>query len=75
MAELSLRPGTSGTLNRTWPDHPCVTVMWSHKIITTRLKALERLLVFIVPSLQLAFLASLDTPATGENAMPRIGHA
>jgi len=53
MAELSLRPGTSRMLNRAWPDHPCVAVTWHCKIITTQLKALERLLVFIVPSLQL----------------------
>jgi len=51
-AELSVRPGTSGMLNRAWPDHPCVTVTCTYKIINTRFKALERLLVFIVPSLQ-----------------------
>jgi len=59
MVELSLRPGTSGTLNRAWPDHPCVAVTWPHEIVTTRLKALERLPFFIFLSLQFAFLDSL----------------
>jgi len=74
MAELSLRPGTSGTLNRAWPDHPCVAVMRRHKIVTMQSKVPERLLVFIVPSLLDASIPQLTWHVVmGEHAMPQIG--
>jgi len=45
MAERSLRPGTSGMLNRTWPDHLCVTIRGIARLRPCDSKALERLQV------------------------------
>jgi len=45
MAEWSLRPGTSGTLNRAWPDHPCVTIHGIARLQPCDSKALEQLQV------------------------------
>jgi len=44
-AERSLRPGTSGMLNRAWPDHQCVTIRGIARLRPHDSKALERLQV------------------------------
>ena len=44
-AERSLRPGTSGMLNRAWPDHPCAIIRGIARLRPRDSKALERLQV------------------------------
>jgi len=43
--ERSLKPGTSGMLNRAWPDHPCAIVRGVARLRPRDLKALEQLQV------------------------------
>jgi len=59
MTEWSLRPGTSGTLNRAWPDHPCVTISQCGKTATARFKSSRA-----ATSVKFqAFCALLNSPA------------
>jgi len=74
-AEKSVRPGTSGMLNRTWHDHPCVVVTWCRKTATTQFKSSGEAasLHRSKPSAGISQLT--QTVVTGENAMHQIRHA
>jgi len=72
MAERSPRPGTSGTLNRTCPDHPCVVVTWHRKIATTRFKSSGVATSFDNPSLLHASLNSPGPASWGRMQCPKL---
>ena len=73
-AELSLRCGTPGTLNRTWPDHPCV----AHNVVSARLQphdtsAPERLSVSSLSAFCKHHLSHLTCLSWGRMQHPQCG--